>query len=191
MTLVPASKDPSFRLSDDAFQGLSALQFAYCQARMAGANMAQAYIAVYQPKEGSANTIGQRAYQVEHNPKVQAKLRELITGQVPATSLPAITKDFVLTGIATLAVSAEKQTTQLRAFELLGKSLGLFDRENYTDPGDKPLDSSTDVDAELKRMLKAVLAPEIEGTARRVEPAPYAGKPAAGGRGDRRRKPAT
>lgn len=190
MTLVPASDSLKFRLKDDAFQGLTFQQLAYCEARLAGYNMSQAYVVAYGDKEGKAN-LARRAYEHEQNPKVQAKLRELIANKQQLTSLPAITKDFVLTGIATLAVSAEKQTVQLRAFELLGKSLGLFDRENYTDPGDKPLDSSTDVDAELKRMLKAVLAPEIEGTARRVEPAPYAGKPAAGRRGDRRRKPAT
>lgn len=170
LQLQPVSA-PKAGLRDTAFEGLTHRQLAYCEARMAGHNMSQAYRIAYDCSGSSDQTVGRHAYDVEHNGKVQAKLRQMLTEKVPNTSLlPPITKDFVLTGIATLAVTADKQTVQLRAYELLGKAVGLFERD--TDEVLAEPSTSADVDAEIKRRLRAVLAPEIEGEVRRVEPQP-------------------
>lgn len=182
LQLQPVSA-PKSGLRDTAFQGLTHRQLAYCEARMAGHNMSQAYRIAYDCSGSSDQTVGRHAYDVENNGKVQAKLRQLLAERSPNTSLlPPITKDFVLTGIATLAVTADKQTVQLRAYELLGKAVGLFERDTeevLAEPS-----TSADVDAEIKRRLRAVLAPEIEGEVRRVETQPAPPSPR-----NRQRKP--
>ena len=171
-------------LRSDAFEGLTHRQLAYCEARMAGHNMSQAYRAAYNCAGSSDTTVSRHAYEVEHNAKVQAKLRQLMAERQPNTSLlPPITKEFVVTGIATLAITAEKQAVQLRAWELLGKAVGLFDKDTTEQLPEAS--TSADIDAEIKRRLRAVLAPVVEGDARRVEPEPIQPQP----RSARQRKP--
>tara|TARA_R110000868_G_scaffold169469_1_gene404461 strand:- start:259 stop:798 length:540 start_codon:yes stop_codon:yes gene_type:complete len=167
---------------DRAFEGLTTKQLAYCEARMAGCNMSDAYREAYDVAGSSEQTIGRNAYAVESNAKVQAKLRQLLAERGPDTSLlPPITRDFVLNGIAVMAISSTKEPVQLRAWELLGKAIGLFDK-NTTDDAPEPT-TSADIDAEIKRRLRGILAPVVEGEARRVDP------PAAPPRRQRQRKP--
>lgn len=92
---------------------------------------------------------------------------------------PRVTKEFVLNGVVDLALNADKDSTRLRAFELLGKSVGidLFRETHVTEKRDRTVE---EVDAALREHL-ASLAPMIEGTATPVPLTP--GKP------DRRRKP--
>jgi hypothetical protein len=73
--------------------------------------------------------------------------------------LPHIGKDFVITGIAALALNATKQSDQLRAYELLGKAVGLFKPEEKLVEQPKTIG---DVDAQLRDRLKAALSPVID-----------------------------
>ena len=167
-----------------AFEGLTHRQLAYCEARISGLNMSDAYRKAYTVENSSEQTIGRNAYAIESNTKVQAKLRQLIAERGPDTSLlQPITKDFVINGIAALAIGATKEPVQLRAWELLGKAIGLFDKS--TDEQLAEPTTSADIDAEIKRRLRGILSPVVEGEARRVpDPAP---EPVA--RRQRQRKP--
>lgn len=170
---------------DRAFEGLTTKQLDYCEARISGLNMSDAYRKVYAVETTNPDSVGRMAYAVEVNVKVQAKLRQLLAERGPDTSLlQPITKDFVINGIAALAIGATKEPVQLRAWELLGKAIGLFDKsteEQLAEPT-----TSADIDAEIKRRLRGILSPVVEGEARRVDPPATSAEPA---RRQRQRKP--
>ena len=167
---------------DRAFEGLTVKQLAYCEARMAGSNMSDAYREAYAIETTNPDSVGRMAYAVESNVKIQAKLRQMLAERGPDTSLlPPITRDFVLNGIAVMAISSKKEPVQLRAWELLGKAIGLFAPNTAADAPEPT--TSADIDAEIKRRLRGILAPVVEGEARRVDP------PAPPPRRQRQRKP--
>ena len=174
--LVPAGNAPLARelREDRAFEGLTNKQLAYCEARMSGMSVVQAYTEVYKPA-GEPRTVYQNATAVEGNSLVQAKLRQLLFEKRGATShLPAIDKEFVLTGIAALALNASKQGDQLRAYEMLGKALGMFKPETTEAPQPKTVN---DIDAQLRDRLKAALAPVIDVEPNDIETVPPAAEP--------------
>jgi hypothetical protein len=176
--LEPTANAPLARelRRDRAFEGLTNKQLAYCEARMQGMGVVQAYTEVYQPA-GSKQSIYQNATAVEANSLVQSKLREMLREKNGRNSeLPVIDKDFVVTGIAALALNATKQGDQLRAYELLGKAVGLFKPEEKLIEQPKTVN---DIDAQLRDRLKAALAPVID-----VEPHEVEVVPPGGSKGD-------
>jgi hypothetical protein len=155
---------------DRAYKGLTAQQWSYCEARAAGSSVVEAYREVYQPTNENPMRVYQHAGAVEGNPLVQARLREmLLAKQGEATLVPQIGKEFVLNGIAAEAINAPRPADRLRAYEMLGKTMGLFtpEREDEAVPR-----SVEEIDARLKARLAAALAPAIEETARDVTPRP-------------------
>ena len=109
---------------DRAMRGLTVKQYEYVLQRLEGLGVTDAYTAAYEVGEGVARpTVTVMAAQVEANPKVQALLRErLMEREAVYEGLPVISRDFVLTGIAALAVSGDKESTRLKGYELLGKA---------------------------------------------------------------------
>ena len=174
---------------DRAYEGLTPQQWHYARFRASGSSVTEAYERAYQPDETLARmTVHQMAAGVEANPKVQSKLRALLFEQHGDNSLiPKIDSDFVLTGIAQIAVTSSKDTTRLRGYELLGKAIGLFDTARNETPQIKTV---TDIDAELKRRLSSALNPPVLDQVDEPAPAPApAPAPVAMVRGVRRRKP--
>lgn len=169
--LEPTSSGPLARelRRDRAFEGLTNKQLAYCEARMAGMGVVQAYIEAYKPS-GSQASIYSGAGAVEANSLIQARLRKMLMEKNgKASDLPVIDKDFVVTGIAALALNATKQGDQLRAYELLGKAVGLFK------PEEKPVEqlkTVNDIDAQLRDRLKAALSPVIDIEPNEIEAVP-------------------
>jgi hypothetical protein len=97
---------------------------------------------------------------VEANPKVQSKLRRLLfDSNGEASLIPKIDEAFILTGIAQIAITSDKDTTRLRGYELLGKAIGLFDRSQAE--ATPQMKSVNDIDAELKRKLSSALNPPV------------------------------
>lgn len=175
--LEPTASGPLARdlRTDRAFEGLTHKQLAYCEARMAGMSVVQAYIEAYQPT-GDKAQIYTSASMVEANQRIQQKIRQMLMEKNGKSSdLPVIDKDFVVTGIAALALNATKQGDQLRAYELLGKAVGLF--KNEVAPVEQPK-TVNDIDAQLRDRLKAALAPVIDVEPNEVETIP------AGSKGD-------
>lgn len=169
-----------------AFGGLTAQQYRYCELRADGATRGEAYKEAYEVEVDSVNATD-RGRKVEANSRVVATINRMMLAKRPDPSLvPKVDRTFVLNGITSLALTASKETTQLRAYELLGKvpEIGLF-----TQP-EAPAKPRTleEIDKELRERLAelANMAKTVEGTARTVP----ADKPAsAQGSGDRRRKP--
>lgn len=165
---------------DRAYKGLTAQQWAYCEARAAGSSVVEAYREVYHPTV-EPDMVRQMACATEARPIVQARLRELLLAkQGDATLVPQIGREFVLNGIAAEAINAPRPADRLRAYEMLGKTMGLFtpEREDEAVPR-----SVEEIDARLKARLAAALAPAIEETARDVTPRP-AGVDEPGGEAD-------
>ena len=146
---------------DRAYEGLTAKQYAYCEARgRDGMTVVDAYIHAYSPNTDNKQTIYTNAAATESSPRVQSKIREILREkQGNQGELPHIGKDFVITGIAALALNATKQSDQLRAYELLGKAVGLFKPEEKLVEQPKTVG---DVDAQLRDRLKAALSPVID-----------------------------
>jgi len=180
--LVPADpKGLSGNLRDDrAYEGLTAKQWHYVEARLKGLSVTEAYRQVYQPVNAAEATVWHNAVSVEGNPRVQERLRKRLLEVSGQSTLIPINDDFVLNGIAQLAVAGTKESTRLRGYELLGKALGLFDKKPEAEP---ELKTVTDVDAELRKRLAAALNPAV------IDVEPELLGPSAPARPDRRRKP--
>jgi hypothetical protein len=141
---------------DRAYMGLTAKQWAYAEARARGGSVSESYIAAYEPPETMGkHALWSTATQIEASQKVQARIRaRLLELQGDNSALPVIGRDFVITGIASLAIAGEKESTRLKGYELLGKALGLFDRG--PEQIEKPK-TVNDVDAKLRELLRATM----------------------------------
>jgi hypothetical protein len=142
---------------DRAYLGLTPKQYAYCEARARGMGVTEAYKHAYQPKDTiPQNSLYVVACETEANIKVQARIRaRLLELQGDTSGLPVIGRDFVITGIASLAIGGQKESTRLKGYELLGKALGLFDRGPETIEKPKTVN---DVDEKLRQLLRATMA---------------------------------
>jgi hypothetical protein len=159
--LTPVAPRGGALRDDRAYEGLTPQQWHYARYRAAGLSVTDAYVEAYQPRaEVSRMMVSQLAAGIEANHRVQAKLRNLLLEMGGGTSLiPKIDEDFVLTGIAQIAVGGEKETTRLRGYELLGKAIGLFDRS--ATEATPQMKTVNDIDAELKRKLSSALNPPV------------------------------
>lgn len=185
--LTPAAPRGQVLRDDRAYEGLTPQQWHYARFRASGLSITEAYERAYEPDPDLPRlAVSHMAAGVEANPKVQAKLRRLLAeAHGDASLIPKIDEDFVLTGIAQIAVTSTKDSTRLRGYELLGKAIGLFDKAQDAPP---PMKTVTDIDTELKKRLSAALAPAVvdqEPEPASVEPVPGEAAP---GRA-RKRKP--
>lgn len=186
--LTPAAPRGQVLRDDRAYEGLTPKQWQYTNCRAAGLSVIEAYLQSYEPDPDLARErVSVMAAAVEGNAKVQARLRALLMERVGDTSLiPKIDEDFVLTGIAQIAVTSTKDSTRLRGYELLGKAIGLFDRAQDAPP---PMKTVGDIDAELRKRLSTALAPEVIDQTGEPEPASVEPTPGESRGRDRRRKP--
>ena len=163
-----------------AFGGLTAKQYAYCEARAAGLTKRAAYRQAYQT-DALEHTINGMADEVESNPAIPATINRMVLARQPETSLvPQVSKSFVLEGITQIATKeTAKDNVRLRAYELLGKAVGLFKDEAPAVAKPRTIE---DIDRELRERLQSMRT--IEGAVTRVEP-----EPEPSPTNDRRRKP--
>jgi len=186
--LTPAAPRGQVLRDDRAYEGLTPQQWHYARYRASGLSITEAYERAYEPDPDLPRlAVSHMAAGVEANPKVQAKLRRLLAEAHGDTSLiPKIDEDFVLTGIAQIAVTSTKDSTRLRGYELLGKAIGLFDKADAAPP---PMKTVGDIDAELRKRLSTALAPEVIDQTGEPEPASVEPTPGESRGRDRRRKP--
>lgn len=173
------------------FQGLTAKQEAYAMARFKGATQMEAYCAAYDVSGSSKETISRNALDADKHPGIVARVQQLTAERDKVSNLSVdLSREFVLNGIMRIALMGQKETTQLRAYELLGKTAGI-DLFRETTRVEHVNRTPEDVERELKARLGEMMK-TIEGSARAAEPDSPADKlkpaPAAAGR-DRRRKP--
>lgn len=180
--------DVSMHGPDDtkAFGGLTSQQYAYCQARSQGAAKLHAYRGAFKVPTATDDTIQDAAYKLELMPRISQTINRMVLARQPETSLvPQVNKDFVLQGITAIALKEQaKDNVRLRAYELLGKAVGLFKDEAPAPTKPRTLE---DIDRELRERLQSMRA--IEGTATRLEPDTQEPAPEPSPTNDRRRKP--
>ena len=75
----------------------------------------------------SEKTARQTAYEILTKPYIQDRIAEL---QKDIGDRNAITADFVLNGIKDIALLGEQENNRLKAFELLGKHVGIYEKDN-------------------------------------------------------------
>ena len=168
-----------------AFGGLTPQQYAYCQLRSGGAAKLYAYREAFENGASTDAVIQDAAWKLEANARISQTINRMVLARKPQTSLvPQVTKDFVLTGIVNIATKeTAKDNVRLRAYELLGKTVGLFKDEPVQPAKPRTIE---DIDRELRERLQSMRT--IEGAVTRPEPEPGNSQPAQS-TGDRRRKP--
>lgn len=176
------------------FQGLTAKQEAYALARFNGASPTEAWKEVYDCAGSTARTIESNARWLERHAGVVARVHQLTAERNKVSSLSAhLSREFVVNGVMRIAMMGQKESTQLAAYALLGKTVGidLFRETTRVERVDR---TPADVDKDLKAKLQELMASmTIDGQVTDVTPVPAAAKPQpleASARRDRRRKPA-
>lgn len=150
---------------------------------------AAAYRQAYQ-SDASDESVLRMAYTVEDDLRITTTINQMMLAKRPETSLvPEVNKSFVLQGITAIALKDNaKDNVRLRAYELLGKAVGLFKDEAPAVAKPRTIE---DIDRELRERLQSMRT--IEGAVTRVEPDPASHEPdnhqPAQSTGDRRRKP--
>ena len=129
--------------------------FARCLA--GGASQSSSYREAYQPSDSTtAASIHTLASRVAGKVEVRSRVDALIKARERAVVQSALTDREKVTNHLRSALdgSIETSTNQLRAAELLGKSVGLFKDVTITSEADRPAD---DVAAEIERRLSSLL----------------------------------
>ena len=166
-----------------AFGGLTPQQHRYCRLRSKGYGKQEAYREAY-ASQADANALGTMSQQLESLVHISDTINQMVDALEPQTSLaPQVNKDFVLQGITAIALKDNaKDNVRLRAYELLGKAVGLF-----KDEAPQPTKPRTieDIDKELRERLQSMRT--IEGAVTRIEPDTLEPEPSP--TNDRRRKP--
>ena len=179
------------------FQGLTAKQEAYAMARFKGSTQREAYMLAYDTEGCTERTIHGAAMDLDRHPAIVARVQQLTAERDRVSNLSVdLSREFVLNGIMRIALMGQKETTQLRAYELLGKTAGidLFRETTRVEHVNRtPEDVERELKAKLSEMMKTIegsarpaLEPGAAMPAAAVKPAPADSAP----RADRRRKPA-
>ncbi len=171
-----------------AFGGLTPQQYSYCRLRSQGSLMVHAYREAFNAPDMSDAVASPSAWKLEQTDKITSTINRMVMDRQPVASLvPQVTKSFVLEGITQIAIKeTAKDNVRLRAYELLGKTVGLFKDEAPAPTKPRTIE---DIDRELRERLQSMRT--IEGAVTRIEPdtsEPDSHQPAQS-TGDRRRKP--
>lgn len=164
------------------FDGLTDRQFRFASLRFQGMPAMDAYRAAYNCQDASYESVGACASRLGGNPYVIAKiasLRDQVDRQ--STLSAALSRNFVINGLMGLAVSADKDSVKLGAYQTLGKTVGI-DLFRETVRHENVTRTVEDVEQDLKDKLEQLRQGlTIEGKAQSIEDQ---AKPR-----DRRRKP--
>ena len=102
---------------------LTAKQKRFCEEYMKDLNATQAAIRAGYSKK----TAGEIGYEHLKKPEIQAYIAKL---QAETRERNKIDVDFVVRGIKEIAINGEKEEVRLKAYDLLGKHLGIYERDN-------------------------------------------------------------
>ena len=137
--------------------GLTDKQEAFAQAVFDGSNFSEAYRLAYDAQNMSAASIHQEAYQLVTSPKVALRLEELESVRVKQQSMQALSRsEKVIKKLEDIGLGDDQGgTAQIRALELLGKSIGLF--KDVVETEDKTERNADTIKAELEQKLQRML----------------------------------
>jgi phage terminase small subunit len=95
-------------------------------------NKTEAYRRNYSTKGMTENTLNVEAVKHFNIPKVSQRVKEL---QEELQRKSMVTAEFVINGFKEIALSGEVEANRLKAFDLLGKHLGIYEKDNTQKPG--------------------------------------------------------
>ena len=108
---------------------LTARQFKFVQYLISGTSNAHAYRQAYNPNKMSSKTIWEAASRLSKSPKVVARLDELkAEKEAEEWMLRLSYGDLVINGLQSMALNSKSGRVRIKALELLGKTVGLFER---------------------------------------------------------------
>ena len=111
----------------DRTTDLTPKQTHFCRAVASGCTMSDAYREAYSTLRMKPATVNREAHALMANPKITARVEVLQRAKDRAVIASTLSdKERVLRKLRTVMDSDENVTAQLRAAELLGKSVGLF-----------------------------------------------------------------
>ncbi len=138
---------------------LSPKQENFAIAVVQGTSQADAYRQSYNSVNMENATIYVEASRLARNPKVSLRIEELLREKDVDRRMQAVKlEDFVLDQLKHESLTARSDSARVRALELQGKTIGLFQMKPTRD--EPPLQSSSEIEKELVRRLEKHL-PQI------------------------------
>lgn len=149
---------------NDGLQGLTSREQLFVSLSFSGLNDSEAYRRSGDCSNMNQATIGKRAHEMAHLPKVQGKLRELQVARDKQSMLASnLSREWIQQRLMYLADNASKESVQVTALLALGKVVGI-DLFRETTRVERIERTPADIDRELEEQLKS-LAKTIEGSA--------------------------
>jgi hypothetical protein len=138
-------------------EGLTAKQEAFCMAIMSGMGFSDAYRSAYDAQNMSAASIHQEAYKLATSPKIAQRLERAEREKLAEQRMQRLSRaERVVQKLEQVALrDGDADGTQVRALELLGKTLGLFvDRVETEDKTERDADSiRRELEARIARLM--------------------------------------
>ena len=107
--------------------GLTVKQNEFVAEIAEGASQTLAYRSAYNTQNMSQKTIWEEASRLRRHPKVAARIIELEAEKEAEERMLRLSYgDFVINELQELALSAKSDRARIKALELLGKSIGMF-----------------------------------------------------------------
>lgn len=137
--------------------GLTEKQEAFVQAVFSGDNFSDAYRQAYDAENMSNASIHRQAHELAYSPKVSARLEQLSREKEHERRMQRVSRaDRTLQKLEEIALRpGDPDGTQVRALELLGKTMGLFvDRVETEDKTERDAEAiRRDLEQRLDRLL--------------------------------------
>jgi hypothetical protein len=138
-------------------EGLTAKQECFCIAILNGTGWSEAYRQAYDAENMSAASIHREAYALATNPKIASRLERAEREKQAEQRMQRLSRaERVIEKLEQIALrSGDTDGTQVRALELLGKTLGLFvDRVETEDKTPRNADAvRAELEARLNRLI--------------------------------------
>lgn len=138
-------------------EGLTAKQEAFCMAIISGTGWTEAYRKSYETENMSAATIHRTAFKLATSPKIAARLERAEREKQAEQRMQRLSRaERVVQKLEQVALrDGDADGTQVRALELLGKTLGLFvDRVETEDKTPRDADAiRKEIEARIARLV--------------------------------------
>jgi len=139
--------------------GLTEKQEAFCMAVFEGSGFSDAYRSSYDASNMKPATVNRQAHELMINSKITARMDELHRQREAEQRMSSLSRsEKVIKKLEQIGLDADDvgSTSQIRALELLGKTIGMFtDRVETEDKTDRDADAiKAELQDKLQRMMQ-------------------------------------
>ena len=139
--------------------GLTEKQEAFCQAVFDGQSFSDAYRSSYDCSNSKPASVNRQSHEMMLNLKITSRISELQRGREEQQRMQALSRsEKVIKKLEQIGLDDDDvgSTAQIRALELLGKTIGMFtDRIETEDKTDRDADAiKAELQDKLQRMLQ-------------------------------------